>query len=46
MLTLWQVDPDLAPLREPGALQSLSAEEREGWAALWSQVRLAVREIQ
>ena len=37
-LTRWQADPDLAGLREPGPLDKLSAEERDGWLALWKEV--------
>jgi tetratricopeptide (TPR) repeat protein len=37
-LTHWQADPDLARVREPGALGKLSAEERDGWLALWKEV--------
>jgi hypothetical protein len=36
--TRWQADPDLAGLREPGALDKLSAEERDEWLALWKEV--------
>jgi serine/threonine-protein kinase len=38
MLTHWQVEPDLAGLREPGALEKLSAEERKECLALWKEV--------
>lgn len=38
MLTHWQVDPDLAGLREPGALAKLSAGERKECLALWKEV--------
>jgi eukaryotic-like serine/threonine-protein kinase len=38
MLTLWQDEPDLARLREPGALDRLSAEERKDWLAVWGEV--------
>jgi hypothetical protein len=34
----WRYDTDLAGLREPGALEKLSAEEREEWLALWREV--------
>jgi serine/threonine-protein kinase len=34
----WRYDPDLAGLREPVALEKLSAEERKKWLALWSEV--------
>ncbi len=37
-LAAWQADPDLAGLREPGALAKLSAEEREESLALWREV--------
>jgi serine/threonine-protein kinase len=38
MLARWQHDSDLAELREPSALDKLSAEERKEWSALWSEV--------
>jgi serine/threonine-protein kinase len=38
MLTHWQVDPDLAGLREPNALIELSAGERRECLALWNEV--------
>jgi hypothetical protein len=34
----WRDDPDLAGLRERGALERLSAEERDEWLALWTEV--------
>jgi serine/threonine-protein kinase len=37
-LTGWLADPDLAGLREPGALKMLPAEERNEWLAFWKQV--------
>jgi serine/threonine-protein kinase len=37
-LTHWQIDPDLAGLREPRALQELSADERRECLALWNEV--------
>jgi serine/threonine-protein kinase len=43
MLALWQVDPDLAPVREPDALKKLTPEEREEWRSLWDDVRRAGR---
>jgi serine/threonine-protein kinase len=46
MLALWQADPDLAPLRELGALMKLPSAEREEWTSLWSKVRLAVEQSQ
>jgi serine/threonine-protein kinase len=42
MLTLWQTTPDLAQLRNADSLQSFPAEEREEWAKLFNEVRLAV----
>jgi serine/threonine-protein kinase len=44
MLTLWRVDADLSRVREPGAVDELSAAEREEWAALWGAVRRALQE--
>jgi serine/threonine-protein kinase len=38
MLTHWQADPDLAGLREPGALEKWSADERKEWLALWKEI--------
>jgi serine/threonine-protein kinase len=38
MLTRWQADPDLAGLREPQALENLSADERKECLALWDEV--------
>jgi serine/threonine-protein kinase len=43
MLTLWLVEPDLARLREAGALIALPTEERDEWTLLWSEVRLALQ---
>jgi eukaryotic-like serine/threonine-protein kinase len=43
-LTGWRGDPDLAGLREPGALDKLSAEERKEWLALWGEVETLLRE--
>jgi hypothetical protein len=42
-LTYWQADPDLAGLREPSALDKLSAEERKEWLALWGEVEALLR---
>jgi serine/threonine-protein kinase len=44
-LALWLAAPELAPLREPVALEEFPVSEREGWAALWSDVGLALRGI-
>jgi serine/threonine-protein kinase len=38
MLMLWQVDPDMAGLRESSGLDKLSADERNEWRALWEEV--------
>jgi serine/threonine-protein kinase len=38
MLTHWQVDPDLAGLRELGPLDKLPADERKECLALWKEV--------
>jgi len=38
MLTLWKADPDLAGLREPSALEKLSADERKECLAVWNEV--------
>jgi serine/threonine-protein kinase len=37
-LARWQADPDLAGVREPGALANLSADERKDCLALWEEV--------
>jgi serine/threonine-protein kinase len=37
-LTLWRVDPDLACVRDPGALDKLAADERQEYLALWAEV--------
>jgi eukaryotic-like serine/threonine-protein kinase len=38
MLTQWQVDPDLAGLRESSAMDKLSTDERKECLALWQAV--------
>ena len=38
LLTHWQADPDLAGLREPSALDKLSAAERKDCLTLWNEV--------
>jgi serine/threonine-protein kinase len=38
LLRRWQTDPDLAGLREPDAVRSLPADEREECLALWKEV--------
>ncbi|HVS36202.1 MAG TPA: serine/threonine-protein kinase [Gemmataceae bacterium] len=42
MLRRWQIDPDLAGLREPGAMDALPADERAEWVALWREVGAAL----
>jgi serine/threonine-protein kinase len=46
MLTHWQVEPDLAGLREPRALDKLSTEERKECLALWKQVAAVLARTQ
>jgi serine/threonine-protein kinase len=43
MLTWWQVEPDLAGLREPQALARLPAAERKDCLALWAEVRVVLK---
>jgi serine/threonine-protein kinase len=38
MLTQWQADPGLAGLRDPGALEQWSTDERKECRALWDEV--------
>ena len=45
-LMQWRADPDLAALREPGALDKLAADERESWAALWNEAGAVLRRAQ
>jgi serine/threonine-protein kinase len=45
-LTHWQADPDLAGIREPGALDKLSADERRECLALWKEVTAVVSRAQ
>jgi serine/threonine-protein kinase len=42
-LTHWLADPDLAGVREVGAIGKLSAEERDRWLALWREVGAVLR---
>jgi hypothetical protein len=46
MLTLWRADRDLAGLREPSALDKLSADERKDCLALWEEVTAVVSRAQ
>ena len=34
----WQRDTDLAGVRDPAALEKLTAEEQEAWRKLWADV--------
>jgi serine/threonine-protein kinase len=43
LLTLWQTDPDLAGLRDPGALERLPADEQQEWRALWEEVSVVLK---
>jgi serine/threonine-protein kinase len=45
MLTHWQVEPDLAGLREQNALDELPAEERKECHALWDEVGAVLRRV-
>ncbi len=45
MLTHWQVEPDLAGIRDLNALDEASAEERDDCFALWDQVGAMLRRI-
>ncbi len=42
----WQVDADLAGVRETGALQQLPEEERKAWNALWAEVNELLKKAQ
>jgi eukaryotic-like serine/threonine-protein kinase len=37
-LTRWQIDPDLAGVRDASALERFSKDEREEWLALWRDI--------
>ncbi len=37
-LAHWRTDPDLEGLRQPGALEKLSADERADSLALWEEI--------
>ena len=37
-LRTWQTTPDLAGVRDAGALAALPAAERAGWEKLWADV--------
>jgi serine/threonine-protein kinase len=42
-LSAWRTDPALAGLREPAALDTLSADEREECFALWKEVDIVLK---
>jgi serine/threonine-protein kinase len=44
-LTGWLIDPDFAGVREPGALNRLSVEERDEWLALWKQSHALIERV-
>ena len=46
MLTHWQVEPDLAGLREPGALEALPPDEQKECRALWEEVAVVLKRAQ
>jgi tetratricopeptide (TPR) repeat protein len=43
MLTNWQVEPDLAGLREPNALDELSLDKRKDCLTLWHELRIVLK---
>jgi hypothetical protein len=45
MLMQWQVDPDLAGLREPSSLDHLHADERKDFLSLWDEVANVLKSI-
>jgi serine/threonine-protein kinase len=45
-MQFWQTDGDFAGLREPGALEALSPDEREECRALWQEVAALLRRVQ
>jgi serine/threonine-protein kinase len=40
----WREDPDLAGVRDPSALEGLSADEVNAWRALWSDFEAMLRD--
>jgi serine/threonine-protein kinase len=46
VLTHWHVEPDLAGLREPGALEALSPDEQKECLALWEEVAAVLKRAQ
>ncbi len=39
MLRQWQLEPDLAGVRDPAALAKLPESERKGWQDFWQEVQ-------
>jgi serine/threonine-protein kinase len=44
-LQLWQTDTDLLGVREAGALNKLSPDERQEWLTLWKEVTALLRAV-
>jgi hypothetical protein len=45
-LAKWQIDPDLAGVREPDALAKWSPDEQKSWTRFWSDVAAQLRRAQ
>jgi serine/threonine-protein kinase len=45
-LQVWQIDSDLAGLRDPAALEAMSPDERKECLALWLEVSEMLRRVQ
>jgi Tfp pilus assembly protein PilF len=43
-LSYWQGDADLSGVREPKALESLPADDRQQWQKLWAEVKATLAE--
>jgi hypothetical protein len=41
----WQQDADLAPVRDPAALEKLPEDERAAWRALWADVDALLKKV-
>jgi serine/threonine-protein kinase len=46
MLQHWQKDPDLAGIRDPGALTKLPAEEQKACKKLWADVEALLKKVE
>jgi hypothetical protein len=42
----WQQDADLAPVRDPQALDRLGEDEREAWRRLWEEVAALLKQVE